>query len=138
MRRATKLGLFVLAVLALGARSVRAASKPVTFGGKRMTLAEVRALAAAVGFPDPDTAAAVAMAESSGDPLAIGDQGTSFGLWQVNSPAHPEFDVNRLLDANYNAHAALLVSRSGTYWHPWTTYRSTDPNVSYLRFMPGA
>ena len=34
----------------------------------RMTLAEVRALAASVGFPDPDLAAAIAYAESSGFP----------------------------------------------------------------------
>jgi hypothetical protein len=96
-----------------------------------MTLAELRALAASVGFPDPNLAAAVAMAESSGNPFAVGDGGTSFGLWQIHAPSHPEFDKAQLLSATYNAHAALLISKSGTDWSPWTTYA----NGAYRQYM---
>lgn len=89
-----------------------------------MTVAEIRALAAEAGFPDPRVAAAVAMAESGGNPAAVGDEGTSFGLWQIHVPAHPEFDARELVDARYCAQAALLVSHGGRDWTPWTTYRS--------------
>jgi hypothetical protein len=99
-----------------------------------MTLAQLLELARSVGFPDPALAAAVAMAESSGNAYAVGDAGTSFGLWQVHAPSHPEFDAGRLLDATYNAHAALLVSKSGADWSPWTMFR----NGRYKAFLPGA
>jgi hypothetical protein len=114
-----------------------------------LSLSDLRALAVATGFPDPDTAAAVAMAESSGYPHAQGDprgpflpspNGTSqsFGLWQVNHPSHPEFDPARLLEADYNAHAALLISSGGTNWNPWSTFHPQGGRPpAYLQFMPG-
>jgi hypothetical protein len=82
------------------------------------------------------------MAESSGYPHAQGDprgaflptpNGTSqsFGLWQINHPAHPEFDPAQLLDASYNAHAALLVSKGGTDFTPWTMFR----NGTYQQYL---
>lgn len=100
--------------------------------GKGMTLAQVRALAVRVGFPDPDTAAAVAMAESAGDPSAKGDGGNSLGLWQINVPSHPEYAAVPLLDPEQNARAALVVSENGTNWSPWTQYR----NGAFRRYMP--
>ena len=102
-----------------------------------LTLAQLQSLATSVGFPDPDLAAAVAMAESGGNPCAQGDPNigssscttpngtsTSFGLWQVNTPANPQYDQASLLNAQYNARAALAISRNGTYWTPWTTFRT--------------
>src|SRR5271163_702895 len=121
----TRSWVWALAVLALasGARAAPGVGPvmppgPIP-GDPHMTLAELRALAVLVGFPDPDTAAAIAMAESSGYPHAQGDprgpflstpngSSSSFGLWQVHAPAHPEFSPASLLDATYNAHAALL------------------------------
>jgi soluble lytic murein transglycosylase-like protein len=102
----------------------------------RMTLAEVRALAAVVGFPDPDLAAAVAYAESSGFPHVIGDNGNSYGLWQVNVPSHPQYAATplQLTDPNANAYAALSISKKGTDWSPWTTYRTG----AYKQYMPAA
>ncbi len=99
-----------------------------------MSLAELRLLALGVGFPDPDVAAAVAMAESGGRPAAVGDNGTSFGLWQVHTPAHPEFNATMLLDPQYNARAALAISAGGTTWQPWTTYRTG----AYRQYLPAA
>jgi Lysozyme like domain len=111
-------------------------------GDAHLTLAELNALALNVGFPNPALAAAVAMAESSGYPHAQGDprgpflsvpNGTShsFGLWQVNIPAHPEFSAQDLLDPTYCARAALLISKGGTDWQPWTTFR----DGSYKQYM---
>jgi Lysozyme like domain len=71
------------------------------------TLAQLQALAVSVGFPDPALAAAVAMAESGGDPCANGDphnssscsndySSTSFGLWQIHVTAHPQYNSSQL------------------------------------------
>lgn len=89
-----------------------------------MTLDELRALAAQVGFPDPHLAAAVAMAESRGDPLArnVTALEASYGLWQVNVRAHPEYDPTLLGDPLYNAQAALAISRTARGWGHWSTY----------------
>jgi len=107
-----------------------------------VTLDELRALAASVGFPDPDTAAAVAMAESRGNPSAQNlvtnpapgnGPERSFGLWQINTLAHPNYDENSLLDPTYNARAALAISQNGTNWTPWSTYNHGD----YRQYLTG-
>lgn len=107
------------------------------------SLSDLQALAAATGFPDPALAAAVAMAESGGNPCSQGDPNigvhrcdapngasTSFGLWQVNTPNNPQYDPKSLLDPRYNARAALEISRNGTTWRPWSTFK----NGMYLRW----
>lgn len=100
-----------------------------------MNLAELRSLASTLGFADPDVAAAVAMAESAGNPRALGDAGTSYGLWQIHVPAHPEYASapEQLYDPPTNGAAALKISAGGTNWQPWTTFRTG----AYLAFMPG-
>ena len=92
-----------------------------------MNLAELRALAASVGFPDPDLAAAVAMAESGGNPNAYGDAqyGGSIGLWQINLPSHPGVTAAQLYDPTFNAQTAYQISNGGTNWKPWTTFDGT-------------
>ena len=114
-----------------------------------MNLAELTQLAYDHGFPDPALAAAVAMAESGGDPHAQGDPrgpfdatpngtSTSFGLWQVHTPAHPEYDPRSLLDPDYNADAAFKISSGGTVWKWWSTYApENDPATGqpwYLKY----
>jgi hypothetical protein len=108
---------------------------PRKAAGVGLNLAALRQLAFDAGFngDHADVAAAVAMAESGGNPQAVGDNGTSFGLWQVHTPSHPEFDASRLLEPDYAAHAAYLISKGGADWSPWTTYRTG----AYRRFMPG-
>lgn len=111
----------------------------------KYSLEQLQALAAQTGFPDPILAAAVAMAESGGDTCAQGDpnigvhscdgpNGTSksFGLWQVHVDFHPQYDPKSLLNPNYNAQAALAISRNGTYWRPWSAFK----NGSYLKYYP--
>jgi hypothetical protein len=135
----TRAWLWALAVLAIAggasaAPAVVPSVTPPSGPAGPLSLAELRALAASVGFPDPELAAAVAMAESGGNPFAVGDGGTSFGLWQIHAPVHPEFDTTQLMVASYNAHAALLISKSGTDWTPWSTYNSG----AYKQYMGGA
>ncbi len=98
----------------------------------RLTLAQLVELAKSVGFPDPELAAAVAMAESGGSELALGDGGTSFGLWQIHTPAHPQYNGQSLFERDYNARAAFAISQQGKNWRPWTTFR----NGMYLRYYP--
>lgn len=100
-----------------------------------MNLNELQALAASVGFPDANLAAAVAMAESGGDPQILGDveYGGSIGLWQINLPSNPQYDASALKDPTYNANAALAISKNGTNWNPWTTYRTG----AYKRWYSG-
>lgn len=91
-----------------------------------LSLTQLQALASSVGFPDPNLAAAVAMAESGGNPDILGDLtlGTSVGLWQINLAAHPSYTQTELTDPTANAQAALAISSNGTNWNPWTTYRT--------------
>jgi len=98
-----------------------------------LNLAQLRALAVSTGFPNPDLAAAVAMAESGGNPNAeaiitnpLPGNGPerSFGLWQINTLAHPTYSEASLLDPTYNALAAYTISNGGTNWRPWSTYTS--------------
>ncbi len=68
------------------------------------------------------------MAESGGIIGRLGDYGihapgfTSFGLWQIHTPAHPEFARVDLFDPLVNARAALAISKKGTKWTDWTTF----------------
>jgi hypothetical protein len=101
----------------------------------KLSLSELRDLAERHGFPDPDTAAAVAMAESAGDAKAVGDLhlGISHGLWQINLRAHPEYAHADLFDPDTNARAAFSISQGGTNWRPWSTFNSN----AYKAYMPG-
>jgi hypothetical protein len=75
-------------------------------------------------------AAAIAMAESGGNPQATDDDSNGSvdrGLWQINSVhgAQSTYDVNA------NAKAAIDISSGGRDWSPWTTYTSG----AYLQYL---
>lgn len=95
-------------------------------------------LAQTAGFSADDSrvAAAVALAESSGNPASVGDldvtPGGSIGLWQINLAAHPEFDASQLTDPATNASAAFDVFQKAGGFTPWSTYNSG----AYLNYMP--
>jgi hypothetical protein len=121
--------------------------------------AQLRDLAASVGFPDPSLAAAVAMAESYGhtdasnivtpsmaasrtaeDPSHPVGPEWSLGVWQINSCARWQgdscvsfrYDQTRLLDATYNAQVAYAISNGGANWRPWGGYT----NGGYRQYLP--
>lgn len=84
-----------------------------------------------LGHDQARIAAAVALAESSGRPTAVGDRGTSYGLWQIHLPAHPWARGMDLTDPYQNAVAMARISGGGTNWKPWTTYRTG----AYRKFL---
>lgn len=78
-------------------------------------------------------AAAVAMAESGGNPNAISSS-NDYGLWQINS-IH---GVQATLDVMGNARAAVAISNNGQNWGPWCTCW-TNPSANcghYLGAQP--
>jgi hypothetical protein len=90
---------------------------------------------------------AIAMAESSNNPDAVGDEDkindkwdASIGLFQVRSLKNPENYSkadklrikDKLFDPVYNAKAAYEISKKGKDWTPWSTYN----NDSYKEFLP--
>lgn len=105
-----------------------------------LSLLELRALALRAGFPPGviDTAAAIAMAESGGNPAAVGDPtlGTSIGLWQINLAAHPQMASWALTDPLTNAQAALIIAQGGRTFSPWSTY--TQAPYPYRKYLPAA
>jgi hypothetical protein len=142
------LGLVVLAKKAAGGGGHGGGAGP------RYSLAELRDFAVAAGFQgaDADIAAAIAMAESDGYLWAQGDPrgafgptpngtSTSFGLWQVHTPVHPQYDAARLLtDAAYSARAAFEIRSTPQGFHHWSTYNPGPGGKApeYLKYMPTA
>jgi hypothetical protein len=96
-----------------------------------------------------DIAAAIAQAESGGCRFAHAgptddrpeqtctytdtDGENSYGLWQINIRAHPQYDGLAMYDAANNAAAAVAVSSNGTDFTPWTTYN----NHAYQAYLTG-
>lgn len=106
-----------------------------------LTQDSLQQLAAQAGFQGSDiqTAAAIAQAESSGNPGAVGDlnitPGGSIGLWQVNLAAHPNFTAGQLVDPLTNAQAAYAIYKAAGYkFTPWTTFKTG----AFAQYLPGA
>lgn len=95
---------------------------------KPLTKKQLVDLARSVGFPDPNMAAAIALAESGGVPNAKGDfrngEFWSWGLWQINIKAHPIYGPEGMVDPERNAQAAFAISKGGTNWRPWSVFKS--------------
>jgi hypothetical protein len=96
------------------------------FGGN-LNAQQIAGYASNAGFQGSDLvmSVAVALAESSGNPSASGDNGTSTGLWQIHFTVHPEFNGWDLTDPQTNANAAFSVyTKAGNSFSPWTTYNN--------------
>lgn len=83
------------------------------------------------GYYGPSTPATVATAISiaengPGDPAAHNPvpPDDSWGLWQINRLAHPQYPAERLTDPAYNAAIAYKLSDGGDRWTDWSTYTS--------------
>jgi soluble lytic murein transglycosylase-like protein len=128
-------GIFILiAVAAYGAASSCCCGGS---GSSSMNAAQIKQYAQNAGFtePDLDTAVAIALAESSGNPNAVGDltKGVSVGLWQINLKAHPQYTQAQLTDPQTNANAAYAVYSAASGFSPWTTFNSG----AYEAYLPG-
>jgi hypothetical protein len=102
-----------------------------------MTQSEIYSLAKAAGLNDSraKVAAAIAMAESGGDPNAHNSKppDNSYGLWQVNmigtlGPARRKSlhlsSNDDLFNPATNAKAMKSISSAGGNFNPWSTYTS--------------
>ena len=105
----------------------------------KLSPGQIAGFAQNAGFSGDDlvTAVAIALAESAGDPNAVGDAGTSIGLWQIHYTVHPEFDPTQLHDPQYNANAAfdLFTRRNG--FNDWSTFTVEGPDhvLPYAKFL---
>lgn len=114
---------------------------------RTLSIQDVIALARQAGFSGPGliTAVAVALAESSLDPLNISHNPGSIdrGLWQINSKYHSEVPDVCAFDPLCNAKAAYQISKGGTDWSQWTTFKTgaykqfTDKVKNVLFSIPG-
>jgi hypothetical protein len=100
--------------------------------------------AESAGFQGPDlqVAVAVALAESGGDPNAVGDlditPGGSIGLWQVNLKAHPGYTAYQLFDPQANANAAYSIYQdAGNSFIPWSTYTGGQYSAFIVQAQQG-
>jgi len=98
-----------------------------------LSATDIAGYASNAGFTGSDLvmAVAIALAESSGNTNAVGDQtlaptnGPSIGLWQINvgSRAHPDLADQNLTDQQVNANAAYAIYKAaGSSFAPWSTY----------------
>ena len=77
---------------------------------------------------------AIAWAESNLNSSARNinsDGSVDRGLWQINSKWHPEVSDACAFDPNCAASAVFKISRGGTYWNDWVTFR----NGSYQKYL---
>lgn len=116
--------LLAVAVVGYMFFSITGASQIVSGLLVNLSAAQIAQYASNAGFSGDDlvTAVAIALAESSGNPGAVGDNGTSIGLWQIHYTVHPEFDVNQLKDPQYNAQAAYSLYSRRHGFNDWSTY----------------
>ena|SRR5215469_1901621 len=111
-----------------------------------MNVSDLATLAANAGFAGSDisVAAAIALAESNGNPTkynaetqagAPPGQG-SYGLWQIYLFKHPQFAGVNLYDPQTNANAAFSIYQSEGF-RAWTTYK-TGAYLNYLSAVAAA
>lgn len=105
-------------------------------------------LAKNAGFNGYDAviAAAVALAESSGNPdrynpetdyfvrhkidPSLAEGKGSIGLWQIFQYVHPEFADWNLRDPQTNANAAFQIYKTAGYsFRPWSTFTQDNPKT---------
>lgn len=92
------------------------------------TLAQLVDFAKGAGFQGDEakTIAAIAYAESSGNPYAINpnDPGGSYGLTQINAAAHGPTAIRTLGDPLEAFRQAFRISGGGKNFTPWSTFNN--------------
>lgn len=71
---------------------------------------------------EPSLPLAIAECESSLNSKAVGDKGTSLGVYQIHLPAHPDIQIDQALDPKWNIDWSLDNMQKGKY-HMWSCYR---------------
>lgn len=95
----------------------------------RLSAAQIAGYAAGAGFKGQalTNAVAVALAESGGDPRAVGvnsdrHRSRDRGLWQINDYWHRNVSDAQAFDPAAAARHAFRISKGGRDWSPWTTW----------------
>jgi hypothetical protein len=108
---------------------------PSTSTSGSYSFAQLVGLAQTAGFTGSaaNTAAAIALAESGGDPTQINtaDPGGSYGLLQINQAAHPG-TAQTALDPLGSFQLGYEISNGGQNFAPWTTYKTG----AYQQYLP--
>lgn len=100
---------------------------------ERLSYDAILGFAQNAGFDtDSSVAAAIAMAESGGDPNAYNPETQagapegkgSYGLWQIYLHAHPEYEGIDLTDPQTNAEKAYEIYSKAGGFTPWSTFKS--------------
>ena len=101
----------------------------------QLSATQIRSYAQGAGFKgnDLNTAVAIALAESGGNPMAYNPElgantakgSGSRGLWQIYGAAHPQYNSDLMFDPAANAAAAFAVYKeAGNKFTPWSTYNN--------------
>ncbi len=61
----------------------------------------------------PDSYLSIPNCESGFNPLAVGDHGTSYGLWQIHLPAHLDVTKEQALDPVWSTRWAMAQLKLG-------------------------
>jgi hypothetical protein len=98
----------------------------------------LKTLAVSAGFTEQEAviAAAIALAESGGNPTAKNPGSNARGLWQIMTTAHGDKIAGRnIFDPAVNADVARKVYvEAGKKWTPWAVYNSG----AYKKHLPSA
>lgn len=132
------IGLVGTSALKPATPQVQAAGATAAPGGRQ----DIRDLARQAGFPESqlDIAVAIALAESRGDPNAVGKEFGEKGLMQIYGGVHPDLEKKyNLFDPLQNMQAAYdLWKAAGGSWRDWSTYTTNDPATGkpwYLAYL---
>lgn len=102
-----------------------------------MSIAEMVHAAKGTGLTGAPLAMAIAISlaeNGSSDPTLVhknSDGSYDTGLWQINSIHGDIFDLSKLTDPTYNAHAMFVLSKGGTdFRHDWAaTFPKAQGNL---------
>jgi hypothetical protein len=136
LSRATVLMVSILSTVSVGCVSVRddGDEEVATQSHALVGVADAMHYAHAAGIPCDwrlVVAGAIAMAESSGSPTAVGRNGPTRGcpngsrdrgLWQINDCYHPSVSDACAFDSACNAQAMVSISNHGSNFQPWATF----------------
>ena len=112
-------------IIAIPARATSTASLPI----QPNTIAGYIQQDAAEFGVNPDIMNRVIQCESGGDPLAIGDHGTSFGLVQIHMPDHPEVTTTEAFNPAFAVRYLAQKIGSGQ-GHIWTCFKRMKLSTS--------
>lgn len=111
----------IVTIVAIGAIAAAALLLPRLAHASTLDIARMIATAAEKHGVDPDVMYTVIFCESGLNPNAVGDGGTSFGLAQIHSPAHPDITILQALDPEFSIEFMAKEMAAGRSWK-WTCW----------------